>query len=72
MKIRLQSFTGGITLIDLAIIFAVVAVVGLPSFAAGLAAAAVVALFLLVALAVLLVVRGLGLLWRRSRQEATP
>ena len=69
MKIRLQSFTGGITLIDLAIIFAVVAVVGLPSFAAGVTAAAAVAVFLLVALAVLLVVRLLGLLLRREHRE---
>ncbi|MBP9809792.1 hypothetical protein KBF38_15940 [bacterium] len=70
MKIRLQSFTGGITLIDLAIIFAVVAVVGLPSFAAGVTAAVVVALFLLVALAVLLVVRGVGLMLRREHRQA--
>jgi hypothetical protein len=69
MKIRLQSFTGGITLIDLAIIFAVLSVVGLPSFAAGVTAAAVVALFLLVALAVLLVVRGVGLMLRREHQQ---
>ena len=69
MKIRFQSFTGGITLIDLAIILAVVAVVGLPSFADGVTAAAVVAVFLLVALAVFLVVRLLGLLLRREHRE---
>lgn len=70
MKIRLQSFTGGITLIDLAIIFAVLAVVGLPSFAAGLAAAAVGTLFLLMALVVLFVVRVVGLLFRREHRQA--
>lgn len=69
MKIRLQSFTGGITLIDLAIIFAVVAVVGLPSFATGLTFAALVTVFFLVALAVLFVVRAVGLLWRGNRQQ---
>jgi hypothetical protein len=68
MKIRLQSFTGGITLIDLAIVFAVAAVVGSPSVAAGLTVVAVGTLFQLVALTGLLVVRGVGLLLRRNRQ----
>lgn len=71
MKIRLQSFTGGISLIDIAIIFAVVAVVGLPSFAAGLTIVAVGTLFLLVALAVLFAVRMVALLVRRAGKGAT-
>lgn len=71
MKIRLQSFTGGITLIDLAIIFAVLAVVGLPSFVAGLTIAAVLTALVLVVLAVLLLVRVVGLLLRGSSREAT-
>jgi hypothetical protein len=70
MKIRLKSFTGGITLIDLAIIFAVLAVVGLPSFATGVTVIALGAAFLVVALAVLLAVRVVGLLFRRKRREA--
>lgn len=68
MKIRLQSFTGGITLIDLAIVFAVVNVVGLPSFAAGLTVAALCTLFLLVSLAVVVVVRMIGLFLRGNRK----
>lgn len=66
MKIRLQSCTGGITLIDLAIIFAVVAVVGLPSFTTGLTFAALGTVFFLVALAVLFAVRLVGLLFRHK------
>lgn len=72
MKIRLQSFTGGITLVDLAIVFAVVTVVGAPSVAMGLFVAALCALFLVVALAVLAVVRAVGLLFRLVRGQATP
>jgi hypothetical protein len=56
-------------LIDLAIIFAVVAVVGLPSFATGLTFAALGTVFFLVALAVLFTVRAVGLLWRGNRQQ---
>lgn len=67
MKIRLQSFTGGVTLIDLAIIFAVVAVVGLPSFATGLTFAALGTVFFLVALAVLFAVRVVGFLLPGNR-----
>lgn len=66
MKIRLQSFTGGITLIDLAIIFAVVAVVGLPSVLAGLTIAAVFTALILVVLAVLMLVRVAALLFCRA------
>ncbi len=69
MKIRLQASIGGITLIDLAIIFAVVAVVGLPSFATGLTFAALGTVFFLVALVVLFAVRAVGLLWRGNRQQ---
>ncbi len=72
MKIRLQSFTGGITLVDLAIVFAVVTVVGAPSVAKGLFVAALCALFLVVALTVLAVVRAVGLLFRLVRGQATP
>lgn len=68
MKIRLQSFTGGITLIDLAIVFAVVSVVGLPSFAVGLIVIALLTVILLVALLVVLAVRTIGLLLRGNRQ----
>lgn len=59
----------GFTLIDLAIIFAVVAVVGLPSFATGLTFAALGTVFFLVALAVLAAVRVLALLLRRNGKE---
>lgn len=59
----------GFTLIDLAIIFAVVSVVGLPSMATGLTFAALGTVFFLVALAVLSVVRVVGLLVRATRQQ---
>lgn len=65
-----RSSQAGITLIDLAIVFAVVAVVGAPSAAAGLVVAALCVVFVLVALAVLSVVRVAGFLLRRKHREA--
>jgi hypothetical protein len=65
-----RSSQAGFTLIDLAIVFAVVAVVGAPSAAAGLFAAALCGVFMLVALAVLSVVRVVGFLLRRKHREA--
>ena len=70
MKIGLQTFTGGITLIDFAIVFAVVAVVGLPSAVAGLTALSLGGLLLFVALAVVFFVRVVALLLLRRRAQS--
>lgn len=61
MKIRLQSFTGGITLIDLAIIVAVVSMVFAPSNAKELFVVALFVVCMLVVLAVAFVLLALAL-----------
>lgn len=61
MKIRLQSFTGGITLVDLAIIFAVVSVVFAPLNARELFVVALFVVFMLVVLAVAFALLSLAL-----------
>jgi len=72
IKSAFQHFSGGLTLIDVAIVFAVVAVVGLPSFetAVVFAVVALVGTLALVAVLVVLVtVRVVGLLLRGHLQN---
>ena len=68
MKVCLQSFTGGITPIDVAGIFAALVVVGLPNLAAGaLFGLALGALSISLAVALILAEVKLLSLWRGRR-----